>query len=200
MAVAATQTFGARLKALREAAGFTQEELATIAGLSVHAVSALERGERRKPQFETVRSLSMALELGDETREALLASARGANRADNPDAAAPALPLPLTALVGRDDDVVLLREYLTEGAVRIVTLVGPGGVGKTRLYAWCSCRSRPFTIPSWLRRRSPRRSASATRRRSICPGASRRPATASRRCSCSTTSSRCWRPRRWSPP
>jgi transcriptional regulator with XRE-family HTH domain len=39
--------FGAQLKALREAAGFTQEELATIAGLSVHAVSALERGERR---------------------------------------------------------------------------------------------------------------------------------------------------------
>ena len=34
----------AQLKALREAAGFTQEELATIAGLSVHAVSALERG------------------------------------------------------------------------------------------------------------------------------------------------------------
>jgi hypothetical protein len=30
-------------RALREAAGFTQEELATIAGLSVHAVSSLER-------------------------------------------------------------------------------------------------------------------------------------------------------------
>jgi transcriptional regulator with XRE-family HTH domain len=35
-------SFGAQLKMLREAAGFTQEELATIAGLSVHAVSALE--------------------------------------------------------------------------------------------------------------------------------------------------------------
>ena len=40
--------FGAQLKALRQAAGFTQEELATIAGLSVHAVSALERGERAR--------------------------------------------------------------------------------------------------------------------------------------------------------
>jgi transcriptional regulator with XRE-family HTH domain len=38
----APRSFGAQLKALREAAGFTQEELATIAGLSVHAVSALE--------------------------------------------------------------------------------------------------------------------------------------------------------------
>ena len=46
MPQAAPGSFGAQLKALREAAGFTQEELATIAGLSVHAVSALERGER----------------------------------------------------------------------------------------------------------------------------------------------------------
>ena len=54
-------SFGAQLKALREAAGLTQEELATIAGLSVHAVSALERGERRRPHVETVRALSAAL-------------------------------------------------------------------------------------------------------------------------------------------
>jgi transcriptional regulator with XRE-family HTH domain len=51
-----------QLKALCEAAGFTQEELATIAGLSVHAVSALERGERRRPHVETVRALSAALD------------------------------------------------------------------------------------------------------------------------------------------
>src|SRR4051794_37257410 len=49
----ATGSFGAHLKALRDAAGFTQEELATIAGLSVHAISALERGERRRPHVET---------------------------------------------------------------------------------------------------------------------------------------------------
>jgi transcriptional regulator with XRE-family HTH domain len=57
-------SFGAQLKALRETAGFTQEELATIAGLSVHAVSALERGERRRPHLDTVRALSAALEPG----------------------------------------------------------------------------------------------------------------------------------------
>ena len=57
------QSFGAQLKALREAAGFTQDELATIAGLSVHAVSALERGQRRRPHLETVRALSAALDL-----------------------------------------------------------------------------------------------------------------------------------------
>ena len=72
----AQASFGAQLKALREAAGFTQEELATIAGLSVHAVSALERGERRKPHVETVRALSSALDLTGAIRDALIASAR----------------------------------------------------------------------------------------------------------------------------
>ena len=58
MKAGAAASFGAQLKALREASGFTQEELATISGLSVHAVSALERGERRRPHVETVRALS----------------------------------------------------------------------------------------------------------------------------------------------
>ena len=69
-------SFGARLKALREAAGFTQEELATIAGLSVHAVSALERGQRRRPQRDTIRALSAALDLTDPIRATLIESAR----------------------------------------------------------------------------------------------------------------------------
>jgi len=71
----ARPSFGTQLKALRETAGFTQEELATIAGLSVHAISALERGERRRPHLETVRALSAALDLTDEKRDALLSSA-----------------------------------------------------------------------------------------------------------------------------
>src|SRR5262249_16511506 len=71
-----TQSFGARLKALREAAGCTQEELATIAGLSPHAVSALERGQRRRPHVDTVRALSTALDLTGTTREAFTSSAR----------------------------------------------------------------------------------------------------------------------------
>src|SRR5688572_31573591 len=73
-------SFGAQLKALREAAGYTQEELATIAGLSVHGVSALERGERRRPHVETVRALSAALDLSGAVRDALFASARSPAR------------------------------------------------------------------------------------------------------------------------
>src|SRR6185437_6143309 len=96
--------FGAQLKALREAAGFTQEELATIAGLSVHAVSALERGQRRRPHIETVRALSAALDLVGATRDGLLASARvRASDGLVDEAGAAALPLALTVLLGREE-------------------------------------------------------------------------------------------------
>ncbi len=127
-------SFATQLKALREAAGFTQEELATIAGLSVHAVSALERGERRRPHVETVRALSAALDLTGPAREALLGSARSAaHHAAVDELSRPTLPVPLTPLLGREADVDVLRGWLDDPAIRLITLVGPGGVGKTRL-------------------------------------------------------------------
>jgi predicted ATPase/DNA-binding XRE family transcriptional regulator len=130
----APMTFGAQLKALREAAGFTQEELATIAGLSVHAVSALERGERRRPHVETVRALSAALDLTRPTRDALLASARSpAHTTVIDELSDDSLPLALTSLLGRDADVQMLRHWLADPGARLITLTGPGGVGKTRL-------------------------------------------------------------------
>jgi predicted ATPase/DNA-binding XRE family transcriptional regulator len=134
MKTGSAASFGAQLKALREAAGFTQEELATIAGLSVHAVSALERGERRRPHLETVRALSAALDLTGSNRDALLASARApAVTAAVDELSSALLPLPLTVLMGRDQDVQTLRGWLADPAARLITLVGPGGVGKTRL-------------------------------------------------------------------
>jgi predicted ATPase/DNA-binding XRE family transcriptional regulator len=127
-------SFGVQLRALREAAGFTQEELATIAGLSVHAISALERGERRKPHVETVRALSAALDLTGPTRDALLASARTATPVAHADRSGDhSLPLALTAFLGRDEDLRVLRIWMGDPTARLITLTGPGGVGKTRL-------------------------------------------------------------------
>jgi len=126
--------FGAQLKALREAAGFTQEELATIAGLSAHAVSALERGQRRKPHVETVRALSAALDLSNPTRDDLLARARAtAHDTAADELSGTPLPLLLTAFLGRDADVRTLRQWLADPGARLITLTGPGGSGKTRL-------------------------------------------------------------------
>src|SRR4026207_277770 len=134
MKAGAPGSFGPHLKALRETAGFTQEELATIAGLSVHAVGARERGERRRPHIETVRALSAALDLSGPARDALLASAR----APVPPTAADelrctALPLALTTLLGREAELRTVRGWLADSTARLITLVGPGGVGKTRL-------------------------------------------------------------------
>ncbi len=127
-------TFGVQLKKLREAAGFTQEELATIAGLSVHAVSALERGERRRPQVDTVRALSAALDLPGATRDQLLTTARTpAHDRGGDDAIGVSLPLAPTRLLGRDEDVKTLQRWLADSSARLITLTGPGGAGKTRL-------------------------------------------------------------------
>ena len=127
-------SFGAQLKALREAAGYTQEELATIAGLSVHGVSALERGERRRPHVETVRALSAALDLTGAARDAFLRSARApADHAAADELIGVSLPFPLTALLGREADLQTLRHWLADPVIRVVTLTGPGGAGKTRL-------------------------------------------------------------------
>jgi predicted ATPase/DNA-binding XRE family transcriptional regulator len=127
-------SFGAQLKALREAAGYTQEELATIAGLSVHGVSALERGERRRPHVETVRALSAALDLTGTARDGFLRSARApAEHAAADELVGVSLPLPLTALLGRDADLHTLRHWLANPVIRLITLTGSGGAGKTRL-------------------------------------------------------------------
>ncbi len=44
-----------------------------------------------------------------------------------------ALPVPATTLIGREADIASVVDLLTTGGSRLVTLTGPGGVGKTRL-------------------------------------------------------------------
>jgi transcriptional regulator with XRE-family HTH domain len=127
-------TFGSQLRRLREAAGLTQEELALRAGLSPRAISALERGERQRPYPHTVRTLSDELGLSEEERTSLLASLprRGAAAPTTPATTPqPDLPVPPTPLLGREREREEIRTFLRE--VRLLTLTGLGGVGKTRL-------------------------------------------------------------------
>jgi predicted ATPase/DNA-binding SARP family transcriptional activator len=57
--------------------------------------------------------------------------------------APPAAPSPVTALVGRDDDIEQVSGMLTERDRRLVVLTGAGGIGKTRLALAVLERSRP---------------------------------------------------------
>jgi predicted ATPase/DNA-binding XRE family transcriptional regulator len=129
-------SFGVRLRRLREVAGLTQEELASRAGLTAKAISALERGERKRPYPHTVRSLADALELPEEVRASLVASVR---KKDAQGSAAPvsspelAVPEPPTPLVGRERELSEIDAFLRDRGVRLLTLTGTGGVGKTRL-------------------------------------------------------------------
>ncbi|HEY7036174.1 MAG TPA: tetratricopeptide repeat protein, partial [Thermomicrobiales bacterium] len=131
--------FGVLLRRLRSSADLTQEELAERAGVSARLVSDLERGAIQRPRRDTVRMLADGLHLSDADREAFAARARGYPTAGRPDVAAPpaarrgTLPLPPNALVGRDREVAAVTSLLMQPDVRLVTLVGPGGVGKTRL-------------------------------------------------------------------
>ena len=121
---------------MRERAGITQEELALKAGLSPNAVGALERGARRRPYPHTVRSLADALGLAEAERASLLAAVPGRGGSGSGAADAPprtALPHPATPVLGRERELDEVVGLLARGNVRLLTLTGIGGVGKTRL-------------------------------------------------------------------
>jgi predicted ATPase/DNA-binding XRE family transcriptional regulator len=127
-------TFGALLKRYRMAAGLTQEALAERASLSTRAVSDLERGLSRAPRYDTLDLLTKAMNLEAEPRATLFAAARPAlPRADTKATPLQVLPFPPTALLGREQEVAQALGLVQERRVRLLTVTGPGGVGKTRL-------------------------------------------------------------------
>ncbi|HYI14925.1 MAG TPA: tetratricopeptide repeat protein, partial [Thermomicrobiales bacterium] len=130
--------FGRLIKRLRIAADLTQEELAERASVSPRLISDLERGSTHLPRRDTVQLLADGLRLRGSDRDAFVALARGRSLVAAPDfteQAPPrhALPHPPTRIVGRLQETAATTALLLDPEVRLLTLTGLGGVGKTRL-------------------------------------------------------------------
>lgn len=126
--------FGEMLRRYRTAANLSQEELAERASLSARAISDLERGVKRAPRKDTVELLANALALSPQKRALFISTARPS--------VAPPQPLrlltgdltaPLTPLIGRERELLVVSRLLGRPEVRLITFTGPGGVGKTRI-------------------------------------------------------------------
>jgi transcriptional regulator with XRE-family HTH domain len=150
--------FGEWLKHRRLGLDLTQEQLAKRASCSVFAIRKIETGDRH-PSRQLAGLLAQALEIPCDDQTNFIKAARGElsiERLPSPNhavtRAAPLtaragavpgnLPRALTAFIGREPELSALGRLLCDPQCSLLTIVGPGGIGKTRLALEAAQQSR----------------------------------------------------------
>lgn len=142
------ETFGEWLRQQRTQLHLTREQLAERVACSVALLRKVEDGERR-PSIQIAELLANALNIPSSEWATFVKVARGEWRVDRLSAlvnlradgpVSPSLPTPrtnlprlATPLIGRQNEIAELSQLLIDDRCQLLTLVGPGGIGKTRL-------------------------------------------------------------------
>lgn len=140
-------SFGNWVKRRRKSLDLTQQELARKVGCSLATIVKIEADERR-PSRQIANLLASHLEIPADQHEQFLKVARQEKSTANLDSIPPLsllepvsvpkpyhshLPVSPTPLIGREYETTIIPKQLLEPACRMLTLTGPGGIGKTRL-------------------------------------------------------------------
>jgi transcriptional regulator with XRE-family HTH domain len=143
-------SFGLWIKRRRKALDLTQDALAALVGCSKDLIVKIE-GDARRPSREIAALLATQLQLAPAERADFIRCARAELAPDRlppplrsvpraafpprPPAAQPRsnLPAAISSFLGREQELVDLLALLARADVRLVTMTGPGGTGKTRL-------------------------------------------------------------------
>ena len=135
------QAFGNWLRLRRRALDLTRESLADRVGCSAATIRKIEAEERR-PSVQIAELFAAVLNIPPGERPAFIKYARG----DPQSAAGPCIeethwrtpfshrsnpPFPATSLIGREQEIADVRAYILKADIRLVTLMGPPGIGKT---------------------------------------------------------------------
>ena len=137
-----TYSFGEWMKQRRKQLKLTQRELATAVYCSTAMIKKIEADERH-PSVDLAQALATTLQIPAEQYDIFVEIARGERPLDHlhalplspisqsPEAKRPNLPTPPTPFIGRSAELAQILDRLANG--RLLTLIGPGGMGKTRL-------------------------------------------------------------------